>query len=450
LAAPSVVTTASSAASSVPAQPDIGRVLIARARRAWSQRRSTPTRLVLARAVLVAVIALFALVSVSAIGRRGAALRDTRDAAQQLIAVQEIRVDAVRADSIAISSYLVGGEERSDDRAQYLAALGEVNQNIVDVAAGASAGDRQRLAEVSQLLTTYTGLVEQARTNNRQGFPVGAAYQRAANRVVAFGGDESSIVGVLRDIETSQRNEVNRSLDQVHAQGWWLHVFAVLVVALMALLSWWLAMRFRRTLNVPIIAAGVLVLVAWFVVGDRQGSAASSAERTVAASLQRADHVAQGRAAAFEARAQEALALVNRGNGAANEAAWAQATFVVDESMRLADDRCAPDRCLADSFGSYAAVHEELRALDDQGDWDAAVAAALGVGGDGQPNARRAFEAFDQEASAEIASEVAAVGDSFDAAVGRLDGMRTLLALMSVAAAVLAIVGVGSRLREYR
>ena len=30
-------------------------------------------------------------------------------------------------------------------------------------------------------LARYTGLIEQARANNRQGFPVGAAYQRQAN-----------------------------------------------------------------------------------------------------------------------------------------------------------------------------------------------------------------------------------------------------------------------------
>ena len=40
---------------------------------------------------------------------------------------------------------------------------------------------------MNRVLTEYTGLIEAARANNRQGFPVGAAYLRQASRVLAGG-----------------------------------------------------------------------------------------------------------------------------------------------------------------------------------------------------------------------------------------------------------------------
>ena len=59
-----------------------------------------------------------------------------------------------------------------------------------------------KLSEASRLLGSYVGLVEQARANNRQGFPVGATYQRQANGIVSNAdADTPDIVSSLRAVE---------------------------------------------------------------------------------------------------------------------------------------------------------------------------------------------------------------------------------------------------------
>ena len=159
-------------------------------------------------------------------------------------------------------------------------------------------------------------MIEQARANNRQGFPVGAAYQREAN-VVA--GD---VVEQLHAVEQGQRDTVNEELAAAHRAGAWLALSGWMLVAVIALVGLWLAVRFRRVINVPLALGLVAVLVALIAATAAQGRAISHADAAVAGSLTTADLVAQARAAAYDAVSQEALTLINRGNGAADEAAW--------------------------------------------------------------------------------------------------------------------------------
>jgi hypothetical protein len=52
------------------------------------------------------------------------------------------------------------------------------------VRAAATEHHGQVLAEANASLTTYTGLIESARANNRQGFPVGIGYLKNASTVL--------------------------------------------------------------------------------------------------------------------------------------------------------------------------------------------------------------------------------------------------------------------------
>ena len=143
---------------------------------------------------------------------------------------------------------------------------------------------------------------------------------------------------------------------------------------------WWLARRFRRLINIPIAIAGdCCCCCCWSIGGSIQAGAVSDADAAVSGPLAGADNAAQARAAAFEARSQEALTLINRGNGAANEANWQ-----IRQQHRAAGARSrnwvASSRSTraADSYSSYRDAHAEIRALDDGGNWDQAVAVSLG------------------------------------------------------------------------
>ena len=97
--------------------------------------------------------------------------------------------------------------------------------------------------------------------------------------------------------------------------------------------SLWLSRTFRRVVNIPIALAAVALLLLLVIGGTTQAGAVSDADDAVGTQLAGADSAAQARAAAFEARSQEALTLINRGNGAANEANWLRGDDVVNQEL---------------------------------------------------------------------------------------------------------------------
>ncbi|HRE02797.1 MAG TPA: hypothetical protein PLV68_15965, partial [Ilumatobacteraceae bacterium] len=166
---------------------------------------STPARLralSAISAVLAVVLGVFGWVAIS---HRADALDRASDAAQRLIAVQEIRSAVIEADSIATTSFLVGGLEPAEQRARYEERLATAANQMAE----------QQLDQVSATLTTVAGLVEQARANNRQGFPVGAAYQRQASSVV-----RDDLLPALDVIERDTRTMVNDAIASAHRIGW--------------------------------------------------------------------------------------------------------------------------------------------------------------------------------------------------------------------------------------
>ena len=79
------------------------------------------------------------------------------------------------ADATVTSGFLSGGLEPSGVRARYDGQVAEATSRLTQ--AGARAGvDRvtaDRIADIGAQLPVYTGLIERARANNRQGFPLG-------------------------------------------------------------------------------------------------------------------------------------------------------------------------------------------------------------------------------------------------------------------------------------
>ena len=76
----------------------------------------------------------------------------------------------------------------------------------------------------------------------------------------------------------------------------------------------------------------------------------------------------------------ESLTLIARGSGGAFEKAWQASTAAVDaELAELAQNPASTDLSRL-PWAAYAAAHQEIRALDDGGDWDEAVALATGTG----------------------------------------------------------------------
>jgi hypothetical protein len=399
--------------------------------------RSTPAQLRLLMTVVALAAILFAVVASVGVDRRDQALASATDAAAQLIDVQAVQVAVARADALASENYLRGGIEDPATRAAYVAELDAAGRGLVDVANRVGTTDAQQLGEVSAQLGVYAGLVESARANNRQGYPVGAAYLRNANAAAA------TMLSTLREVQASLRDEVNADLDAADRAGVWLHLVGWPLLAVLGVAGWWLYRRFKRLVNVPLTAAGLIALAAVLVGGIIAATAMGDAEDATAGPLRSADLAAQGRSAGFDAHTQEFFTLITRGNAAAAETAWATAAAdaqaAVGELCERSGD-CDP----LDRFAAYRVGFDDVRRLDaDQGDWDAAVALSLG------DNAAT-FEAFD-DASVEATQRNTTIAiDRLAASNDRLGLVRAGVFVAGLIVAALAVVGIGQRLREYR
>ena len=93
---------------------------------------------------------------------------------EQLLRVQGIKVDLLRADALATNAFLIGGLEPSSQRAAYDDAISAVSGDIAD-AADAQPADKAVLERLGGEVVDFAEAMEQARANNRQGYPVGSA-----------------------------------------------------------------------------------------------------------------------------------------------------------------------------------------------------------------------------------------------------------------------------------
>jgi hypothetical protein len=351
------------------------------------------------------------------------------DNTDQVVRVQEIQTSLLRADAIATTAFLVGGLEPPEARAEYDAAIDRVLRLVTD-AADAQPADREVLADLNVQVRAYTTAVAQARDYNRQNLVIGIAYLNSAGD--ALRADAIPIVQALVDANSE------RALDEMDGQHpYWLFVIGALAVAALYVVNRAIARRFRRRVNVGVVGAAVGVGLLTVVVAIHATSRSTDNEDTRDGPYLTAVSEASARTAANDAKAQESQGLINRGSGAAYEVLFDEAAAVVTENASPGTLRL---------WSRYVERHDAVRALDDGGDWDGAVALATDPAGRAPTAALDAVDA----AAAEVVDEAAAEAtDSFGSGGGLALTLAVLTLLGGLVAAAAATWGINQRRREY-
>lgn len=410
---------------------------------------TTPGRLTLATAVAVLACLLLGVTGFLAGNGQATALQDAQRDAAQLVGAQELRNDLVSADATATNAFLVGGLEPAEARARYESSLSEAAQAGPSLAATARGdGEAADLAAVSDAVQRYAGLVESARANNRQGFPVGAAYLDQASAAL-----RDEVLPTIDEVAVSTSERVDGDMTSV-ALDQALLLFVLLSLVTLAVVQVWLARRTHRVLNTGLAAASVALLVGGVVVGAAvlggNGVARSVASGPYAATVATSEALSL----ATDAKSMESFTLIKRGSGEAFEESYqtsiTEARSLLDqaEDATLSEGTDSADagapRTLLDEWDEK---HAEIRSLDDGGDWDGAVDAATSRA-DGSAGA--AFTAFSDRAHADVEATSAD-------AVGRLGSAATtarvaawIALVLGLAGAVAAAAGMNVRLKEYR
>src|SRR5712692_7114710 len=141
----------------------------------------------------------------------------------------------------ALGFAAVGSRQKAQDQLAQVATAG-----------GASAKATASIRTIAESAATYSGLVESARANNRQGFPVGAGYLRRANTLVS-----GTVIPTAETLHQESLLRLNSGYGAASSSVATVGAAAVAVVLLVALVAAQVFLRRRtnRVLNVGLVAA---------------------------------------------------------------------------------------------------------------------------------------------------------------------------------------------------
>ena len=395
----------------------------------------TPGRMRLFGLLGVLAAVLLGAISANALLASQAAVERAANNTEQVVRVQSIHVDLLRADAVATNAFLVGGLESADSRLKYEQALSSVATSLTKAAA-AQPADGNALGALSVKVQAYAALVEQARSNNRLGLPVGAQYLTQAS--AGLRADAIPIVSqIVKANEDRSRKEFDRSNSSLQ-----LLVGVVSLIGLVAL-AVWLARRTHRYLNRSLSGAIALLLVALFVAATQISGIGTATADVSRGNFQQAVSLANVTTAANDARSNESLTLIRRGSGASNEASWKADRDAVEKGL----DGIRDGAELRGLWAAYVVAHEQVRKLDDGGRWDDAVKASTNTTAAG---AAGTFDEFYQRVAQARDTAAKATVSTLQGLGGSAPLYAVLVALAALVASWLIVRGVGQRIEEYR
>ncbi|WP_340539503.1 hypothetical protein [Nocardioides sp. GXZ039] len=346
---------------------------------------------------------------------------------EQVVRAQEIQSLLLRADAVATNAFLVGGLEPPAARAEYDETIEKALRLVAD-AAEAQPADRQVLADLNATISDYTTSVAQARDNNRQQFPIGIAYLNDAGTLLR--------AEALPMIQAVVDANSERAVDEMDAQHpWWLIVLTLLTLAVLIWLNQQVSRRFRRRVNAGLAIAALIVAILGVATAIHAGVRNDRNDALRDGAYRDAVDAATARTAANDAKALESQGLINRGSGATYEAKWDEQAAAVDDSG-----------VLGDLWQQYVAAHQQVRDLDDAGDWEKAVELATSTA-DEAPTA--VLNRFDTAAAERAANAGAEASDGFGSGDGISLALIVVTILGALAAAGAVTRGIDVRRKEY-
>jgi hypothetical protein len=406
-------------------------------------------------------------------------------AASDVVAVSEpLSLDAEQiykslsdANATAANAFLSGGLEPTADRQRYdtdisaaairieaasamvgaSAARTSMPGQLTTRAASAATATGNDLATLSADLPVYAGEVQTARADNRLGLPLGAAYLREASTLLG-----GPMLAAASDIYQHE----NALLTSASAQATGLPLLVVAIVIGLAIgyvllrTSRWLTRQTHRVINYGLLVALVACAISlvWlasaFVIGRTELLHAQQSGSAAAEAFARAD------VAALQAHADESLTLIDNSGDDQYQKDFVTQQQLLGIGLRpgpgtlLGAVQSAPGSSGADASAAVAdaqawyKAHAALRALDNAGNHEAAVNAAVNskLSGSSAAAFAQLSAALDRGITANQATFASSARSGRDAFTGLAIGM-IVAALAMVAGSAW---GLSRRLAEYR
>ncbi|WP_035842124.1 hypothetical protein [Kitasatospora azatica] len=415
-----------------------------------SATRTAPGRLRLAAVGLVVlVLGLGALTGWQATARTDAADQVVTHSQPLSQNAAEIYRSLADADTTAAAGFLLAGNEPREVRQRYQDDLANAAQ-LLSQAAARSTGSplaQTLVSRLNQQLPVYSGLVETARADDRQGLPLGAAYLRHASEMM-----QTQLLPAAQQLSDAEVARMDQDYGDAEATPWAAYVFGVLTLVALVWLQLVLFRRTNRVFNFGLLGAtaAVLATLVWLTAGVL--AANSSLDDSLAHGATPLKALNLARVDSLQARTAENLNLVARGSTTAYADQWtasvkADTTALADAQKLAPGDAAARIKAARDQFTLWTKKHDAAGAKNDNGDYQGALDATVGTGGD---STQPVYQSLDQDLAdavkVEQADFLSAAKDGRDATGAVTVGVG-VLALLGAAA---GLTGLGRRLAEYR
>jgi len=351
------------------------------------------------------------------------------------------------ADAAAATAFIAQAEPRGV-RLRYEQAITDATVAVTRASSGLTDQPLvELLGRINAELAVYTGLIEVARTNNREGNPVGSSYLSEASGLM-----QSTILPDAQRLykATSERVDSETTASTQIPAPVILVVSATVVFG--AFSHRWLARRTRRRINPGLVvgALGILVMMVWVGTALTISTTASrSAKDTAADSLKIVTNV---EITAQQARADETLSLIRRGDEEIRKQSFYQRIDMmheqIDRYMARADAVDKAELQGADQLlVRWRQANDRINSYISVGNYRAATEVALGSGED---DSTPAFDKLDESLVKVMDQSRNHLRNDVLNARSGLSGAQIGGVVLSLGAALAVALGLWPRLKEYR
>jgi hypothetical protein len=426
----------------------------------WTRNRlkTTPGRLVLASVLVVIAALACGAVAVSAVRSRTRAAAAVRSQTEPLL-VQAVTLYTALSDAnaTATTTFLTGGLEPPARRVHYLVDLRVASDALAALTrdVGTAPSPRAAVLTITEQLPVYAGLVESARADNRQGFPVGASYLRQASGLLT-----GTMLPAADRLYATEAERLNGDYDSATATGTLVAFVLAAAVALALLLAVqvYVARISHRFFNVPMVVATIVLVAAtvWGLVG--MIGAQNALVRAQRDGSDPVEALSATRVLLSRAQTDESLILAGRGTDetdpldfpavmAALAPARARGGLLGEVAvLERRTGRAEAARRIEAEFADYRAEATSVLALEASGQTPTAIHAAVAAAANPGSPSDELIATLNAQLNAAQRRFAGAASD----ATSSLTGLALGISVLTAVAALLALLGLQQRLGEYR
>jgi len=414
----------------------------------WWFVNTTPGRLLAIGAILAMLGVLSAFAISTTITERQLQLTNVLDHTEPMaFAAGQLYTTLSVADAAAATA-LISGAEPQEVRQRYEQAITDAAVAVTRASSGLTDPALvELLGRTNAHLAVYTGLIETARTNNRVGNPVGSSYLSEASALM----QQTILPDAQRLYEaTSARVDAETTASAT------IPAPVIIVVAITLLFGAfahrWLARHTKRRVNVGLVFGGmaIAIMIIWVGTALAISTAGSrAAKNTAAESLRTVTSLA---ITAQQARADETLALIRRGDEDVRKRSYYQRVDQMRDELRAYLGR--NDTIDKSGLDQADQLLQKWRQADERiddfirvGNYRAATQVALGTGED---DSTPAFDKLNDALSQGIQESRTQLRSDISSARRVLSGTTVGGAMLSIGAALAVALGLWPRLSEYR